>query len=314
MSHFDLRKNLIERRNIELDPDWAEHYLKYNTYEHQRPVREAHVNELADKMKDGRFRFGDIAFGLYNNKPVMVNGQHQSHAVIKSGETVPCVLEKYRCSSKMDLADLFRQFELLPRSLRDMVKAKAGGLGLIWPAYVANLVVAAATIEYGFQASRNPMQTKASSMPGISSKHSGKYALTKEQRVELLEKYIKEGDFLYRLLCIKDGETFSNKGAYRHIQRAPVAYVMFLTMRKDERDAFCFWERVRDGEQLTREMPEMKLREFLMSVNSHATPYSYRTVKPHEYIYKCILAWNSYRASVPTKLSYSPARKLLAVK
>lgn len=312
MSHFDLRANLIERRNVEVTPDWAAHYLKFNTYEHQRAVRVLHVDELAEKMKDGRFRFGEIAFGILSpgKKSVMVNGQHQCNAIIKSGETVPCILEKYRCLSAMDLADLFRQFEYLPRSVTDMVKAKAGGLGLEWPVQISSLVVAAATIDHvakGAKGARKAFSTSG----GVKG---GKTFLSKEQKVGLLELYLKEGTFMYEIMSFVDGKIVpSNKNA-RHLQRAPVAYVMFLTMRKNAQQAATFWVNVRDGENLTKDMPEMRLREFLMSVNSHATPYSYRTVKQHEYIYKCVTAWNAFRKGLSTTLRYSPSKDIPAVK
>lgn len=310
MSHFDLRANLIERRNVEVSPDWAAHYLTFNTYEHQRAVRPLHVDELAEKMKDGRFRFGEIAFGILGGKSFLVNGQHQCNAIIASNETVPCVLEKYRCSSVIDLADLFRQFEHMPRSVTDMVKAKAGGLGLKWPPHISNLVVSAAAIDYIAINSQKARKTFSAG----ASKHGGKAALSKEQRVALLEKYLKEGRFLYEIMCYVDGEIIPSNKAARHLQRAPVAYVMFLTMRKNARQAETFWANVRDGENLTKDMPEMRLREFLMSVNSHVTAYSYRTVKQHEYIYKCVTAWNAFRKGVSTTLRYSPSKDIPVVK
>jgi hypothetical protein len=308
MSHFDLRANLIERRTVEVDADLAKHYLGYNTYKYQRPTRQAHVEDIAEKIIDGRFRFGDIAFAVYNGQDIMMNGQHQCQAIISTGKTVPCILEKYKCGSEMDMADLFMQFENLPRSMADMVAAKAGALNLPWAKAIANVVVSAAGMEQSAMLSSNQQKLKAFKIQSSGSiNNPRKSILTKEERVNLLERYIKEGIFLNKV-CSGDQKTS------RHILKAPVAYVMFLTMRKNENDAYNFWMKVKTGENLTRNMPEMRLREFLLSVYSHASKFSFRTARPHEYIYRCVLAWNSFRTNTPTKLSYSPDRDIPAVK
>ena len=314
MSHFNLRENLIERRNVEVDPERAKHYLKFNTYEVQRTLRPGHVDELAEKMKDGRFRFGEIAFGVLNGADIMMNGQHQCNAIIQSGETVPCVFEKYRCSSKMDLADMFRQFENFGRSLDDFIKAKAGALNLKWPNRIANVVVAAAAVEYAMKNSRKAHKLKGHIRPATQTSMWAKNPLTKERRANLLEQYLKEGNFVYRVLTHIDDKILPGSPSVRHLVRAPVVYVMFLTVRKNEKEALTFWTNVRDGEVLTRDMPEMKLREFLKSVNSHVTTYSQRTVTNHEYICRCIIAWNSFRSKTPTRLAYNATKDIPSVR
>lgn len=309
MSCFDLRSNLIERRNVEVTPDLAKHYLKFNTYHAQRAIRPKHVDELAEKMSDGRFRFGEISFGLIDGQDVMMNGQHQCEAIIKSGETIPCVVEKYRCRCKLDLSDLFCQFEHLARSQSDINKARAGALSLKWPLNVVRLVITAASIEYSMSSSDNANKRKSFIPGSVGSLLTTKNPLTKERRAALLDLYLKEGEFVNRILT---GATMSHGS--RHLERGPIAYVMFLTWRKNQSESLTFWSRVRDGEYLTMNMPEMKLREFLMSVNSHATPYSYRIVKPHEYICRCISAWNAFRSGKKTSLAYSPTKDIPAVK
>jgi len=309
MSHFDLRANLIERRNVEVNEDMARHYLKFNTYHAQREVRPKHVEDLVEKMKDGRFRFGDIAFGKYENQDIMINGQHQCEAIVKSGVTVPCVVEKYRCGSKLDLADLFCQFEYLARSQNDFSKARAEALSLTWPIHVVRVVISAAAIEHTLIYSNKPEKRKDFAPEGPWGVRPSRAALTKEEKVALLEAYLKEGEFINQIMTGSEVKKIS-----RHLERAPVVYVMFLTWRKSQKDALTFWTNVRDGEILTRDMPEMRLREFLMSVNSHATAYSFRVVKPHEYICRCILAWNAFREGKKTNLGYSPNKNIPAVK
>jgi hypothetical protein len=316
MNHFDLRANLIERRSIEVDPDLAKHYLTFNNYIVQRKLRRGHVDELAEKMKDGRFREGEISFGVYNDDSFMMNGQHQCIAIIQSGETIPCRVEKYRCKSEMDLSDLFAEYDtFLPRSLQDIVKARVNGLHLKWPNYIASLVVSAATIEYTMKQTKTPYALKGRIVPSSTGKEaSGKKPLSKNRRVALLDEYLKEGDFVNEVFTNVDGNMKMSSFHCRHIGRAPVVYVMFLTMRKNEKDALEFWVSVRDGEILTKDMPEMKLREFLKSVNSITRPYSYRVVKSHEYICRCIMAWNAFRTKTKTNLAYSPSKDIPMVK
>jgi len=91
---------------------------------------------------------------------------------------------------------------------------------------------------------------------------------------------------------------------------------MFWTFRKNQVDSKDFWIKVRDGENLTKNMPEMKLREFLMSINSLVTrkAYTYRLVSNHEYIYKSVLAWNSFITGKPTNLAYRPEADIPTVR
>lgn len=55
-----------ERKNV--GPDLAKHYLTFNTYVGQRPIRAAHVKELSDKMIEGLFRYGNLAFATLEKK------------------------------------------------------------------------------------------------------------------------------------------------------------------------------------------------------------------------------------------------------
>ena len=99
----DLRKNLIERRFIELDPELAKHYLTLNTFEAQRDPKPDHIKELSEKMEDGRFRFGEVAFAYYPNggqQDIMMNGQNICHAAMATGITIPCVLERFKIENK----------------------------------------------------------------------------------------------------------------------------------------------------------------------------------------------------------------------
>lgn len=283
-----MKIEMIDRKFVDVDPESANHYLTFNVFPVQRNINRDHVKELSEKMLDGRFRFGEIAFvGMDGQKEQMMNGQHVCHAIILSGITIPCVVERFRAADKRDVSELFRQFEIRPRSINDFIRVEADALNLNWPLRISRLIVSAAALDIFLKGG-------AQSLGGRSFSPGGH--INKDQRASLLIYYKKEGDFVHKLLI---GENC------KHLFRAPVLCSIFWSYRKSEPDAKTFWDRVRDGENLTKDMSEMKLREFLKTTYSTIPKLSYRTITGHEYMYRCILAWNAFRTNKRTNLSYS---------
>jgi hypothetical protein len=298
---LDLRKNLIERRMIELDPTLAKHYLKFNVYETQRTIRPLHVLDLADKMEKGLFRFGEVAFACRNGAgDLLVNGQHVCSAVIESGATVPCLVEKFKISTDRELSELFRQFEILPRSLSDMVRVEANSLAVPWPVRVSSLIVSAAALEYG-----NQKALHHGSGGGMGSKSPSKKALSKEGKVKLLGKYLKEGSFLYNII--------GDPGSCPHICKAVVALMIFKTWRIDKGSAEIFWKSVRDGELLKKDSAEMKIRNWLL-FNAPRNVKNRRVISNHEIAYRIAQAWNAFRSGSNTNLTYYPDKNIPKLK
>jgi len=289
---MNLMERIIEDKRVAVDPDLSGHYLKFNTYKVQRKVRGLHVAELAEKMKSGLFHVGRIIFAriMINGKPVdiIMDGQHVCYAVIDSGVTVACNLLRFAVKSKSELSELFRQCEQLPRSIEDMVKAEADALDIPWPQWIASLTVKAATVDrYG------SLRINPPGSPGkVTATRRSLSNITKDQRVRLLQEYLKEGNFLDTVLI-------GGKRACLHLNRQAVALIMIRTFRVDKNDAKDFWGHVRDGEFLSRDMPEMKLREFLTRIDSGVHHPS-----NHEYAYRCSLAWNACREKRKTSLAY----------
>ncbi len=296
---------LVERVMIELDPGRAAHYLTFNNYESQRNVREPYVQILAEKMVNGLFRFGEVAFiTIKGGRDIMVNGQHVCHAVVMSGKTVPCMLEKFKTNTDVGASEVFRQFEILPRSLRDMLAVEARALNLDWPSWVTSLVVGAATVDKVYSA-RGEVYYPS----GQTSASGRKHVITKEDKAEMLSDYIKEGGFANRILT---GAKFKREAA--HISRVPVVLAIFSTWRKDIIHAKCFWERVRDGDVLAKDDPEMLLRNFLIMLKGRGA-VNRKQVTNKEIMAKCISAWNAFRSGRKMKkISYNankPVPRLL---
>jgi len=293
---------LFERKFIELTPDLAKHYLKFNDYPAQREVREAWINHLAECREKGTFRFGEVAFAVHKDptlRDCMMNGQHVCYMVIKTGRDVTCVLERYYVDNKQDKAKLFMMFEYMVRTVSDFVKSQQIALDKEhWPRWLAYLVVSTAAIEYA--------NNKTFTSPTTGKKNS-KW-LTKDKRASLLEGYLTEGAFLYELLVSKESK--SRSPAIKHMTKAAVVYVIFNTWRKDPTEAGTFWRNVRDGEHLIKTDPEKILREFLMQAQTRVTAYSARRATNHEFVYKCIVAWNNFRAGRKiTHLKYYPTKQ-----
>jgi len=305
---LDLRKRLIERRNVELSPDLAKHYLNFNTYSTQRALRPHHVNDLAKKMVQGLFRYAEVSFASYLNADIMINGQHQCQAIIKSGETYPCVLEKFRVENARELSEAYRQFEYLPRSLREMIKVEAEALGVTWPLWVSSLVVSAAGLL------NNISNTRFSFTSGVGSTNE-RNAITKDVRVQYLAKYLLEGDFIASVLTF-EGNAKATRTSVKHLARAAVVAIMIKTYRKDSEDATIFWQNTRDGEGLRKDMPEMQLREFLIKSGLYGCQQGsfYRKVTNHELAYRSIIAWNAVRSNSKTNLKYMPSKALPPLK
>jgi hypothetical protein len=299
---------LIERTNKKVDRELASHYLSFNTYPAQRPVRLAHVQELRDKIIHGYFRHGDIAFATINGKTYMMNGQHVSHAIIDANIPVPCVIEKYECEDECDVATLFRQFEILRRSQKDMVRAKHHALDIrLWPLWISEIVTTAAAMEKklgpNWYNTRVP-QGSGTSLGGISSRLHHTDLITTDEKIELLGKYMGEAEFYYHIVSDDNGKADRNK--VRHVARAIVVFMILKTMKINKNDSGIFWNRVTHGENITASKPEYKLREFLKDHCAKiGIPKEFsQAASNHEFAYRIALAWNSFRKNSRTNLAY----------
>ena len=276
---------LVQRKDIVLNPKTATNILKCNNYIDQRRLDQKSVNVLRKAIKEGVFLTGHVALARCNyngSKVVMVNGQHQCHAVIDEGATVTVAKEDYSCESPEDLALLYRQFDNhKARSITDGAKPEATSLGIEWPMRVVTLVIAAASIL------------------------DNKTRYNKNERIPLLRLYLREGSFVASILC-PDNKLHE---ASLHIARSSVIAIMMRTWRKNQSEAELFWNQVRDGENLKKHMAVYKLRDWLtrIKVNGNArsrTPVERGGASNHEVMAKCITAWNAYRRNLTTDLKY----------
>ena len=277
-----VKMEYIKIRTIDIKQ--AEELLSFNTYKAQRALRENHINELINAMNNG-WTGGNIGIARLtydNDKIVLVNGQHQCHAIIRSEKPIIVTLKKFIVDSPKDLAYLYRQFDQgATRSLANFALTEAVALNLDWPNSVVRTLISGAAIK------------------------ESKQQVNKQEKVTLLKKYIKAGEAYLNILSV------GGRG-FNHLRRAAVVAAMLCTWEKNQEQSIKFWNDVHKGENLTKDMPQYTLREYLLSVTVSFSRAKFipskgskiNNVSEREMLSKCIIAWNAFRKSDKTALRY----------
>jgi hypothetical protein len=252
--------------------DRAKANIEINNYPGQRSFKPARIRELCEKLQDGRFRTAHIATATLNGNRWLMNGQHQSVAVIKTGIEPECFLEDFACESAEQVAQLFAQFdEGNVRSARDMSKAFTIAIGATWSERTASVCATALSfLKFG--------EAYAS-------------LATKDVRAGLLSEHRKDVDWASVAI-------FPGKHPWLHLTGTVAAAIS--SYRVAGEDATLFWESVREGDKLAKGDSAFTLREFLISryTKKHQAGKGSRTVARELYC-KSIYAWNAYRRNEP---------------
>jgi hypothetical protein len=267
----------ISTKIIYLDPLLAEEMLNLNTFECQRRINEKHVRKLGIEIENGTFRVGEIATAVkrYNgNAKVLINGQHQCHAVLNTGKEIKVVFENYDVFDPLDLSLLFRKFDNhFQRTIGQKSIVEARALGISWTNRIVSLVTAAICYKNNFK--------------------------TADMTIDALRHYLKVGDFVNNLF-------HQSENLPRHLMRGPVVHAIMLTWEKSQSDSDKFWKQVRDGENLKKSDPTFMLRDYLLStsVGYGSGAKDARKASSHEMTSKSIAAWNAFRRNGKTDLKY----------
>lgn len=103
---------LKSSENVRLTPKLAADLLLKNVLPGQRPLSDAVVRAYAAKMASGEFVKASIAVGENEAGQTMLgNGQHQCHAVIKSGVTVAATIDYYTIETEHDWYHWYGTFD-----------------------------------------------------------------------------------------------------------------------------------------------------------------------------------------------------------
>ena len=254
----------------------AEYLKSINTYEGQRPFKAAKLMILIQKQMEGKFHVGFICIailGYKNNLRVLFNGQHQAAMIIATGIPISALVIEVYCSNEMEASLLYQQFDTDSRTLRDMARAGKEGIGVDWTDRVCSLLISGAVIKENL------------------------FAATKDRKVELMEEYIPEGDFLHVLLG--KGKTG------RHLEKAAVICAIIDTFEANPEEAVMFWLEARDGEKLTMKDATWTVREYLRTVKLGQGTRSggdKKLVTTDEVRHKIYVAWNAFMKDEPTQL------------
>jgi len=275
------------KKTMKITPRDAERILQMKFFGAQRPLRPRWVSTLANIIREDLFLNGEIGTAILKydgNTEVLINGQHQCHAVIVANKAIEVEYTTYECDTPDDTSTLYAQFDNhSPRSLANVVKAHAFTMNLDWPNKCCSLLVGAAAVKENIETA------------------------PKYQKSELLDTYLKQGQFIHDLLFVSmNGANIHKDSA--HLRRLPTVYAMLHTWEKSQSESAIFWKQVRDGEGLSRTMPAFKLRNYLMTTNYHRGRGTQgvpgKTATFHEMVSKSIVAWNAFRKHTTTDLKY----------
>lgn len=95
-----------------ITPAEAQKWLELNT--HNRPIRQKHLNFLADEIIHNRWR--TTHQGIAINKDHLIDGQHRLLAIVKAGKAVECLVTTEADSDIQDVVDAGS-----PRSVADQL-------------------------------------------------------------------------------------------------------------------------------------------------------------------------------------------------
>ena len=267
-----------------ITPKEAQRLLAFNNFGGQRNIRERHVEQLAEKMIDGRFHVGNVAIVQGKAETLLADGQHQLTACVRSQKPFQAVVQEYTLNGVDDdvaMAGIFSQFNVdATRTRGDIAWIYANELGWVdWPRkLVTNLASALTSI----------------TVPG---EFRDATPLSKDKSAALLAEHRKVCEWIHEL----------GIGKAKHMLRAPVIAAMVSTYRKSQRAAEEFWTGVRDGAGLKKVDARLTIREYLkdVSLQGGTKNATGRDLSDRRCMYaKCIHAWNAWRDDRPTQLKY----------
>ena len=93
---------------LTITPETAQRWLETMLYEHQRPIRQSHVEYLAEEMRRGRFVQGlQMHIVEYENASVLVDGYHRLWAIVESGLSQTVAVLRTRVATKEEIAWIY---------------------------------------------------------------------------------------------------------------------------------------------------------------------------------------------------------------
>lgn len=263
----------------DVTPKEAEAFLALNNFPGQRNLNQLKAKQYADMMENGTMRPVDIAvLTMPSGIKYLANGQHVNTAIIIHGKPFPARIDYYKCDTDRDAWLLFGSFDVhASRTEQNIIRAARGlfkneNLHSVPLRTLQSLGAALFYIESG-DGKRPNFRVKVP---------------MKTCKADAIERNSEE---ILRAAFVVGCEHKNSP-----LTRVGVATAIVATCRKNEKKAFAFWNQVRTGENLTRNDPAYKLREWLREPSITKTKNSGGTGGHVAQYAASIAYWNSYIA------------------
>ena len=279
-------------KSVEITSKLAKEFSEMVASPQERQLSEHRIATYNNEVDNGRFRpcLWAKCFCAETELTYRVNGQHTSTMFFRRdlAQTKPhfAVLEEYICETTEDVAKLYATFDskMQSRNTSDINRSFAAAVPELSeiPLRTINLLVTGISIDkWGL---------------------SGQKAKTPAERAEVL---FDETDF-----CLWANSILNINGqhGHSHLKRIGVVAVMQGSYAKAKAKAEEFWTAVRDESDPSNKATSRKLAHWLIITNSDTAPAVNRRKRfkadTHEFVYRCVKAWNSWRKDKETDLKY----------
>lgn len=248
----------LKGKVVRVTPTLAKDWLK--TVAKQRPLHSATVDNYVHQMREGQWALTGEPL-IFSTKGALLNGQHQLHAVIKSGKTVDVFVVRGVEESAFDVMDTGRSrkaYDVLGIAGESYTHSLASALGAIYR--LEHFGMASLPKQRGRErASNRDIEETLKRHPGIRSS-------------------LQMGHEIWPYLGS------AGMGVTLH----------YLMSQKDKELADTFFGQLQSGEGLRQRDPAYQLREYLINQRDK------RTKAPLvDRVFVFVKAWNLARAGKP---------------
>jgi len=256
-----------------VDKQLSSVWLSNFNYEHQRPMRSAHMRGLARMMEEGKFRQKtQIAFVEFAGRHHLTNGQHTLSAIVASGRSQMLDVVVSRAATAEELADDYARHDThLTRRFADSLVAhecdKALGVNRTQLGWMV------AAIQY------------YAYITGVRSTDSTTQ-LTHDEKLSLLREY---GDLAKSAIDLFEG--FQNNTWMT--RKSTIAPAMFVYQHQPEM-ASKFWRTFARDDGLRIGDPRKTLRDWLRDSVTQGASGSRLGLKSFELTKGIAACWNAW--------------------
>ncbi len=251
-----------------ITPDQATNIIENDNFVDQRILRDEHSIEIAQAMQMGRFPPStQLCFAVFQNKKVIVDGQHRLWAVILSGITTEFVCTYYPVDREEQIRELYAEMD----------QGKGRGPNEIYKAQGLHKELGLTSGEV------NKIGTAAPHVCAcFQSRLRNKAGRKKAMRIKFIRDHAEAANVYFEAI---------GSGVSGHVQRAmrraPIMAVGLVTCFYQPDRAGEFWSQVSHPHEINERDARNKLREYILAEKSIK-----RT--PEEWSRLCANAWNTW--------------------